>query len=163
MIFKQKVLKEEILKLILSLINIAVPFIVIGVWVIINEDSIMPFLVFTLVLFLPTFLLALLLSLAQLEWYYIYMDRIEAKNIFGIKNTVYFDDVLFIEKTRIPLTTRGMYKTFFVFHDGRRNNGNILYNNSCYNHKKYNFRIYMTLELEQYIVSTLRLNIKEGY
>lgn len=161
MILKQKVLKEEKIKLILSLISITAPFIAIGVWVIINEDSVMLFLVFALVLFLPIFLLALLLSLPQLEWFYIYMDRIEAKSVFGVKNTVYFDDVLFIEKTEIPLTSRGMYRTFFIFHDGRNNNGNILNNNSCYNHKKYNFRIYMTSELEQYIVSTLHLNIKE--
>lgn len=160
MVLKQRILKEEIIKLLLSLIGITIPFLAIGFLVITNKDTVQLFLVFILVLYLPVFLLGLLLGALQLEWYFIYTDRIEAKGIFGVKNTVYFQDVLFVERTEIPLTNRGMYKTFFIFQDGRKNNENFLGRNSCYNRKKYNFRIYMTPELEKYITKTLQMEIR---
>ena len=104
----------------------------------------------------------LFLSLTKLEWYLVYVDKIEARWILGVKNVVYFENVLFVEETKIPLTNRGMYKTFFIFNDGRKNNGNILDCNSCYNHKRYNLRIYATTELEEYIATTLLLKIKRS-
>ena len=115
---------------------------------------------FIFVFHLPIFLIALLLSLSQLEWYLIYSDRIEVKGLFSIKNTVYFDKVLFAERVEIPLTNSGMYVPFFIFNDGRKNNGNILDSNSCYNRKKYNLRTYITPELEEYITKTLHIKIQ---
>ena len=159
MILKLGPLRKEILKLTLSIICISIPLLIIDAWIII-KDSIQSFLVFIFVFHLPIFLIALLLSLSQLEWYLIYSDRIEVKGLFSIKNTVYFDKVLFAERVEIPLTNRGMYVPFFIFNDGRKNNGNILDSNSCYNRKKYNLRTYITPELEEYITKTLHIKIQ---
>ena len=160
MIFKQRVLKEEIIKLVLLIVCMLIPIVLLFACVIITKDNVGLFFTFILVIYFPIFLLALLLSLTQLEWFLIYTDRIEAKGILGVKNTVYWEDVLFVEKTKIPLTSRGMYKNFFIFHDGRKNNGNMFNSDSCYNKKKYNLRIYTTPELEEYITQTLQMNIK---
>ena len=162
MILKLRPLREEIIKLILYLLCITIPFLVIGVWLVMNNENFQLFLVLIAMLFFPIFLLTLFLSLRQLEWYLVYSDRIEVKGLFGIKNTVYFGEVLFVEKTEIPLTNRGMHKPFFIFNDGRKNNGNILDSNSCYNRKKYNVRTYVTPELEEYITRTLHIRIKCG-
>ena len=159
MILKLRPLREEIIKLTLSLICISAPFLIIGAWIIIN-DSIRWFLVFVFVFYLPIFLIALLLSLGQLEWYLIYSARIEVKGLFSIKNTVYFEKVLFVERTEIPLTNRGMHIPFFIFNDGRKNNGNILNSNSCYNRKQYNLRTYITPELEEYITKALHIKVQ---
>ena len=161
MILKLGPLRKEILKLTLSIICISIPLLIIDAWIIVKE-SIQSFLMFVFIFHLPIFLIALLLSLSQLEWYLVYSDRIEVKGIFSIKNTVYFEKVLFVERTEIPLTNRGMHTPFFIFNDGRKNNGNILDSNSCYNRKKYNLRIYITPELEEYITKTLHIRIQHS-
>ena len=137
-----------------------IPPVGVSVLVVINNEDIKSQLVFLWACYLPILLLAVIFSLNQLEWYRIYSNRIEAIGIFGIKNTVFFSKVLYVEKTEIPLTDRGMIKSFFIFNDGRKNNDNILDTNSCYNRKKYNFRIYITPKLEEYISKTLGLEIK---
>ena len=78
---------------------------------------------------------------------------------FWEKNSVYFDNVIFVEELQINLSSRGMEKTFYIFNDGRKNNNNILDVNSCYNSKKYNLRIYKTAELENYILNIRNLPI----
>ena len=88
----------------------------------------------------------------NLEWYCIFNDRIEVRCPFGKKNVVYYNNILFVEEVGISLTTRGEDKPFYVFNDGRKNNGNIFNVNSCYNKRKYNVRIYKTSMLENYIM-----------
>ena len=160
MLLKQKIMKEEKIKLCLSLICVLIPWVAILALIIVNGDDINAYLVFTLVLYLPVFLMVLFLGLCRFEWYCVYNDRIEACGIWGIKNKAYYRDVLYIEEVEIPLTSRGTYKTFFIFRDDRKSNGNILERESCYNRKEYSFRIYKTRELEDCIVNTLRLEIK---
>ena len=154
MILKIRPPREEILKLTLALISILIPSLFVGIWIIVN-DNYQLFLVYICIFHFPISLLALLLYLNQLEWYFIYSDRIEVKGLFSVKNTVYFEKVLFVERVEIPLTSRGMYRPFFIFNDGRKNNGNILDSNSCYNRKKYNLRTYITPELEVFITEIL--------
>ena len=74
------------------------------------------------------------------------------------KNTVYFKDVLYVEELKISVAR---YKTrlFYIFYDGRRNNRSLFDINSCYNKKKFNFRIYKTEQLEDYITNVLKLEI----
>jgi hypothetical protein len=155
MILKIRPPREEILKLTLALISILIPSLFVGIWIIVN-DNFELLLVYIGIFHFPISLLAFLLYLNQLEWYFIYSDRIEVKGLFSVKNTVCFEKVLFVERVEIPLTSRGMYRTFFIFNDGRKNNGNILDSNSCYNQKKYNLRTYITPELEEYISKTLQ-------
>lgn len=159
MILKIRPPREEILKLTLALISILIPSLFVGIWIIVN-DNFELFLVYIGIFLFPISLLAILLYLNQLEWYYIYSDRIEVKGLFSVKNTVCFKKVLFVERVEIPLTSRGMYRPFFIFNDGRKNNGNILDSNSCYNRKKYNLRTYITPELEEYITKTLHIKIQ---
>lgn len=137
-------------------------YIKIGLTGLITEVASVPlmFLVtFLIIIILPILLLIIFIGINNLEWYYIYNDHIEARNLYGIKNTVFYDNVSFIEEVKINLTTRGMKKEFYIFNDGRKNNNNIFDNNSCYNTKKLNFRIYKTKELEKYIVNILKFNI----
>ena len=159
MIFKQKVLKEEKIKFGILIVCIAVPYVAIAIINFINQYEINFLVTFLIIIILPILLLIIFIGINNLEWYYIYNDHIEARNLYGIKNTVFYDNVSFIEEVKINLTTRGMKKEFYIFNDGRKNNNNIFDNNSCYNTKKLNFRIYKTKELEKYIVNILKFNI----
>ena len=158
MIYKQKVLMEEKIKLGIGFAGVFVPFIVVAVLIFVNEYDRYLILTF-LMISLPIFLLLLLVGVKYLEWYCIYDDHIEVRNIYGVKNTVYYCNVAFVEEVRITLTTRGMEKTFYIFNDGRKNNNNILDYNSCYNNKKFNLRIYKTNWLENYIINTLKFKV----
>ena len=159
MIFKQGVLREEKIKFFVGIIGVFVPYSVIISIALMCLHEIRILITFLLILFLPLFFLVLLFSLMNLEWFHIYDDRIEARYIFGIKNIVYFDNVLFVQELTINLTSRGMKKKFYVFNDGRKNNNNILDVNSCYNRKAFNLRIHKTYELENYIQNSLKLKI----
>ena len=150
MIFKQGVLKEEKIKFLIAIIAPFIPFFVVSVIGIV-QGEIQSVLVFSLIFLVPLFSVAVLGGLTNLEWFYIYDDRIEARYIFGIKNIVYFDNVLNVQQTEINLTTRGMKKEFYIFNDGRKNNKSIANINSCYNKKKFNLIIYKTSELENFI------------
>ena len=150
MIFKQGVLKEEKIKFLIAISAPFIPFFVVSVIGIV-QGEIQSVLVFSLVFLVPLFSVAVLGGLTNLEWFYIYDDRIEARYIFGIKNIVYFDNVLNVQQTEINLTTRGMEKEFYIFNDGRKNNKNFANINSCYNKKKFNLIIYKTSELENFI------------
>ncbi len=149
--FKQGVLREEKIKFFSTIIGASVPYIALAIGGLIRQEDLKCSITFLLVIFLPVFSLLLLFGLVNLEWFYIYEDRIEARYIFGIKNIVYFDNVLYVQKMKINLTVRGMEKEFYIFNDGRNNNKNIFNINSCYNKKKFNFRIYRTTELDNYI------------
>lgn len=160
MIFKQGVLKEEKIKFLIAIIAPFIPFFAVSAIGIV-QDEIQSVLVFSLIFFAPLFSIAVLVGLTNLEWFNIYEDRIEARCIFYVKNTVYFDDVLDVQQVKINLTTRGMKKEFYIFNDGRKNNKNFANINSCYNKKKFNLRIYKTLELENFI-SMKNLTIQVG-
>lgn len=159
MIFKQNILKEEKIKLLIVVLCVFTLFIsILAIGLIKNENP--KLLIFVLsIIFFPIIILMILVGFKYLEWYCIYDDHIEARNIYGVINTVYFYNVLYIEKVTVNLTTRGMEKIFYIFNDGRKNNNNLLNINSCYNNKKFNFRIYKTDELENYIKNTLKIKV----
>ncbi len=156
----QKIQREEIIKYIVVIAAVTLPVVIIDILIIIRGENVKELLIL-LALILPVYIPTVLLGANQLEWYCLYDDRIEAKGILGIKNTVYYNDVIYVEEVEIPLTSRGTYRTFFLFQDGRKNNGNVFNSNSCYNRKKYTFRIYKTPDLEAYIVDTLHFPIKK--
>ena len=160
MIFKQGVLKEEKIKFLIAIIAPFIPFFAVFAIGIV-QDEIQSVLVFSLIFFAPLFSIAVLVGLTNLEWFHIYEDRIEARYIFGVKNIVYFEKVSNIHQVKINLTTRGMEKEFYIFNDGRKNNNSYFDLNSCYNKKKFNLRIYKTLELENFI-SMKNLTIQVG-
>ncbi len=160
MIFKQSILKEEIIKfLILLIISLIVPITLIII-VLLNHDDWKILITFLLIFYIPIFLLMNILGIRNLEWFNIYEDRIESRCLFGIKNIVYYDNVIFIEEVKISLTSRGMSKLFYIFNDGRKNNNNYLENNSCYNKKKFNFRIYVNAKLKEFIETKLKEKLK---
>lgn len=120
MIFKQKVLKEEKIKFGILIVCIAVPYVAIAIINFINQYEIKFLVTFLIIIILPILLLIIFIGINNLEWYYIYNDHIEARNLYGIKNTVFYDNVSFIEEVKINLTTRGMKKEFYIFNDGRK-------------------------------------------
>lgn len=150
MVFKQGVLKEEKIKFLITAIGSFIPFLAVAIVGMVHHE-IQAVVVFLLTIFLPLFSLILLFGLMNLEWFNIYEDRIEARYIYGVKNIVYFDDVLDVQQAKINLTTRGMEKEFYIFNDGRKNNKSIANIKSCYNKKKFNLIIYKTPELEKLI------------
>ena len=159
MLFKQNVLKEEIIKLlivVIGVLTIHIPIIIIGL---ITEENPIPLLFVLSIIFFPILILMILIGLKYLEWYYIYDDHIEVRNIYGKKNSVFFNNVISVEEVEINLTTRGMEKKFYIFNDGRKNNNNIFNINSCYNNKKFNLKIYKTNKLENYIINTLKFKV----
>lgn len=160
MIFKQGISKEEKIKFLSSIIAILIIPLVILIIEIIKEESLEPFIFFLLIFFIPILLIMILIGLNNLEWFYIYEYKIEARCIFGIKNIVYFKDVLFVQELKINLTVKGMAREFLVFNDGRKNNNSYFDITSCYNKKKTNLRIYKTPEIENYITTTLKFKIE---
>lgn len=159
MIFKQKVLKEEKVKFGIIISCVVIPYVSIAIINFINQYNFRMFLTIILIALLPILIIILLIGFKNLEWYYVYNNKIEVRTIYGIKNIVFYNNVLFIEELEINLSTRGMKKIFYVFNDGRKNNNNIFNINSCYNNKKLNLRIYKTIELENYINNNLHNSI----
>lgn len=142
MIFKQKVLKEEKIKLGIIISCVVIPYVAIAIINFINQYNFRMFITIFLIALFPILIIILLIGFKNLEWYIVYNNKIEVRNIYGIKNIVFYDSVLFIEELEINLTTRGMNKKFYIFNDGRKNNNSIFNINSCYNNKKFNLRIY---------------------
>ena len=68
------------------------------------------FLVVLTLIFLPIWLLMLLIGFKNIEWFCIYDDHIDVRTIYGIKNSVYYDNVSFVEEVGISLTARGTKK-----------------------------------------------------
>ena len=159
MIFKQNVLREEIIKFLIGVICPLTSYIAIIVIGLITEENPKLLLLVLSIIFIPILILIILIGFEYLEWYYIYDDHIEVRNIYGKKNSVFFNNVSSVEEIEINLTTRGMKKVFYIFNDGRKNNRNIYNINSCYNNKKFNLRIYKTNELENYIINTLKYKV----
>lgn len=159
MIFKQGILKEEKIKFAIVLACALIPLTALIILGLLNNDNIRLLMTFALIFYFPIFLLSVFWGAINLEWFYVYDDRIEVKYIFGDKNIVYYDEILFVEELKINLTNRGMEKEFYIFNDGRKNNNNILGVNSCYNKKKFNLRIYKTAKLENYIISNIKSKI----
>ena len=159
MIFKQNVLREEIIKFLIGVISPLTSYIAIIVIGLITEENPKLLLLVLSIIFIPILILIILIGFEYLEWYYIYDDHIEVRNIYGKKNSVFFNNVSSVEEIEINLTTRGMKKAFYIFNDGRKNNRNVYNINSCYNNKKFNLRIYKTNELENYIINTLKYKV----
>ena len=161
MVFKQGVCKEEKVKFCLvQAIMLSLPLAMAVILLVKGEHTLQNLIVLFL-LFLPIILVSLVLGLDSQERFYVYTDRIEVKSVFRRKNVVYYKEVEYIEEVEILLTSRDMPKQFYIFHDGRKNNGNLLNLNSCYNKKKYNLRIYKTPELENFITKTLCIEIRK--
>ena len=158
MIFKQKILKEQKIGFFAEVFI----FTAILVAFLVLTQNVYPLDFPTLLLIIFVYLIVLvpllLIPLRDMEWYYVYKDRIEVRNVFGLRNTVYFKQVSFVEETDIMISMGGP-KTFYIFNDGRKNNRNIYNINSCYNNKKFNLRIYKTNELENYIINTLKYKV----
>ena len=161
MIFMQDVCKEEKKKIGLMLAVLVFVPLAIEVILLIQGNDMLQGMIVILVLYIPLGMICLALLLDTQERFYIYEDRIEVKSILRRKNVVYYREVEYIEETEILMTTRGMPKKFYVFHDGRRNNEDLLDSNSCYNKKKYNLRIYKTQELEDYITKILCIEVRK--
>lgn len=162
MVFKQGILREEKMKFFVGNLCILVPFFVLTAIFAFKSDNISGWLLFSLLTFWPLFVAALLISVHQLEWFSVYHDRIGVRNIFGLKNTAFYENVQFVEEREIPLTSRGTYKTFYVFYDGRKSKQNLYGQPSCYNSRKYSLIIYKTPELENYILNVLHLEVKKS-
>ena len=159
MIFKQNVLKEEIIKFLIVVIGDLAIYIAIIIIGLITEEN-PKLLLFSLsIIFIPILILMILIGFKYLEWYCIYDDHIEVRNIYGKKNSVFFNNVSSVEEVEINLTSRGTKKSFYIFNDGRKNNGNIFDFNSCYNNKKFNLKIYKTEKLENYIKNILKFKV----
>ena len=89
-----------------------------------------------------------------------YEDRLEARNLFGVVNTVYFDDLIQIKK----IVT--FFDTVYIFDDGRRDNkydgiytksGIPRYNNFfSFFRPEYNYKISKSYELEDFIADYLK-------
>lgn len=149
MIFKQHPSKEELLKFFIYLaIMIALPLLLLIIVLIREIDAINAYLVL-LAIYMPLLTIAILVQLRYLEWYIAYEDRIEVRNIYGIKKVVYVKDIKSVKEEKIAMTSRGMYRTFYIFDDGRKDG--VLECNSCYNKKKYNLRVYKTKEFEIFV------------
>lgn len=170
MVFKQGVLKEEKFKFFSGLILGGLfPYIVIVILGLVDSAPIevdsapIEFILIFSLLFFPIILLGILIGMNYLEWYYIFDDRIEVRCPYGIKNSVYYDKVEFIEELKINVYTRSGEKTFYMFNDGRKNNNSFFNLNSCYNKKKFNLRIYKTNRLKNFIQSCPKLNQKARF
>lgn len=160
MVFKQGIIKEEKIKLLIGIVCVSIPGFALCIINRVYQYDSKTLMLFLLLFFFPLFTLIVFLGIMNLEWFYIYDDRLEVRYIFGRKNVVYFEDVLFVQETIICLTSRGWAKQFYIFNDGRKNNNNQFDLNSCYNKKKFNLRIYKTFELEEYVNNVLKLQIK---
>lgn len=159
MIFKQNVLKEEIIKFLIGVIGVLAIYIAIIVIGLTTEENPKLLLFGLSIIFFPILILMILIGFKYLEWYCIYDDHIEVRNIYGKKNSVFFNNVSSVEEVEINLTNRGMKKMFYIFNDGRKNNSHIFNINSCYNNKKFNLKIYKTNKLENYIIKTLKFKV----
>ena len=159
MIFKQNVLREEIIKFLIVVIGVFTIYIAVIVIGLITEENPKLLLFGLSIIFIPILIFITLIGFKYLEWYCIYDDHIEVRNVYGKKNSVFFNKVFSVEEVEINLTNRGMKKKFYIFNDGRKNNSNIFNINSCYNNKKFNLKIYKTNKLENYIINTLKFKV----
>ena len=158
MIFKQKILKEQKIGFFVCVFA----FTAILVAFLVFTQNVYPLDFPTLLLIIFVYVIAvlpnLLIQLRDMEWYCIYKDRIEARNVFGLRNTVYYKEVSFVEEVDISVSI-GKQKTYYIFNDGRKNTRNLLGIYPFYNNKKINLRIYKTKKLESYIKKNLRFKI----
>jgi len=156
LIYKQNISKEELWKFSLPLVAILIGYLSLMLMGIVRDGEKETVIVFAGVLLIPILLLNVIVGLYYLEWFCVYADRIEAKSIYGIKNIVYFRNIQFVEELEINLTTRGMPRLFYIFHDGRENYRaqSVFARNSCYNKKKYNLRIRKTEAIERLVQGT---------
>lgn len=160
MIFKQGILIDEKIRYFAPTVAVCL-FLIIPLIVLSILDNALLVCVIFLMLLSPAFIISQLIGAIYLEWFCIYQDRIEVRNIYGIRNVVYYKDVISVEELDISLGAYGWRKRFYIFNDGRKNNNSDVDFNSCYNSKKYNLRIYKTKKIEDYITNVLGLNIQK--
>ena len=146
--FKQKVMKEELIKFAVVFgIELAFVCILCIISLMRDEDAIAVMLGF-LVVFSPILIAITLIGLYYLEHFEIYDDKIVVKTIYGIKSQVMLCDVLSVEEKKINLIGRGeLLRDFYVLNDGRKDR----VTDGCHNGKKYNVRIYKTPELTAFL------------
>ena len=85
MIFKQNVLMEEIIKFLIGIIGVLTIYIAIIVIGLITEENPKLLLFGLSIIFFPILILMILIGFKYLEWYCIYDDHIEVRNIYGKK------------------------------------------------------------------------------
>jgi hypothetical protein len=162
MLYKQGIMREEKVRFalmtghatILYALMFSIPF-----W---DETFVLRYALVEWLLFLPLFLAMVLGALANLEWYHFYHDRVEVRNVYGIRSVAYYADVTFIEKRNISLSTHSKGQPFYVFHEDKKEIrlpfSEILDYDSdrCHNRRRINVRVYYTEELERFIQNTLK-------
>ena len=112
MIFKQNVLREEIIKFLIVVIGVFTIYIAVIVIGLITEENPKILLFGLSIIFIPILIFITLIGFKYLEWYCIYDDHIEVRNVYGKKNSVFFNKVFSVEEVEINLTNRGMKKSF---------------------------------------------------
>ena len=107
----------------------------------------------------PIFVIGLIIivvSPKDNERFIVYEDKIEVRCPYGIKNTVYFDKVSFVEETQ--LVVGKTHKTFYIFVDDRPSKRKRF--NECFNNKKYCVRIEKTEQLSNFVINVLKLEVR---
>ncbi|MBE5748718.1 MAG: hypothetical protein E7344_03705 [Clostridiales bacterium] len=139
-LFKQRILKEEIIKFLLGNACVLLPISFLTVMFIANN------LILCLLITILYYLIFFLGCLQRLDWYEIYENKIIVKNIYKTKNIVYFRDVNAVYEITIYLARQSMAKQFLIFDDDRLNN-NEPRGFWDFNKKKYNLKVYKTDKL----------------
>ena len=83
MIFRQKILKEEKIKFAILNLCVTLPWIILIFVSLRSKEELKSMVGFTLIAYLPLFILSLILSFKNLEWYDVFEDRIEVHSIDG--------------------------------------------------------------------------------
>ena len=117
-----------------------------------------------ILLLFPVYFLGIVLNyvLHDFEMFEIYEDKIVARNILRIKNTVLFENVKFVEEGKLNLLLHGEIVDYYILNDGRKNKRpGWQYRNDFRNRKKYNLRIYKTDELEAFLKERFEIRHKD--
>ena len=136
-----------------------------------NDPSYQPYIfekMFELYIVYPLLVIVPLIDLVLLFWIsiegnYIYEDRVEEVQLYGIYNIVYFKDIIRIKEIKI----RDYYR--YIFDDGRKDNkydgvytksGKHKYHTALYRGPfKYNYQPFKKYELTDLIENKLKLPI----
>ena len=145
LLFRQRVVKDSLFVLItmLSFFIIAIIFSIIIMLFYVEKNSLdlIASCVILLLLFIIPLGLASLVAIIQTEWFLIYEDRIEAKNIFRIKNKVYYNKIIFVEEIAVKIV-RGNDCPILIINDGRKDYVKSFFKEpQICNNTKYNLRI----------------------
>ncbi len=101
MIFKQNVLKEEIIKFLIGVIGVLAIYIAIIVIGLTTEENPKLLLFGLWIISFPILILMILIGFKYLEWYCIYDDHIEVRNIYGKKIQCFSIMFLVLKKLKL--------------------------------------------------------------